>query len=104
MNTVKAFERPPMQVRVLPTGLTDLLTRLADHAPAVVTALRNRPRGVLREIGPTLRNGLTTQLTELRTELDAALAELLTGPAPHRPATDPLPPTPKPQPPIHITK
>ena len=85
-------QRPPMQVRIEPAGLRDFIAALAAYAPPMETALRALPRDVaaLRE-----RAGITTQLVRLRDAIDDALRAI------ERPASDPLPPTPKPTPHIH---
>lgn len=98
MNTLKAFQRPPMQVRVSDPALTDFIAQLAAHAPAVETALRLRRRGLLASLPREQRTGLRCQLAQLRDTIADALAEL------ERPATDPLPPTPKPVTETDITK
>lgn len=98
MSALKALQRPPMQVRVQPAGLTQFLSTICAHAPGLAAALKTRPR-FLGSIDPFTRDGLVTHLRDLRSEIDATLREL--GP---RPASDPLPPTPKPQPCIQTAK
>ncbi len=107
-STLRPGEKPALQVRITPAGTTAFAIAMAEHAAPLETALRQRPADLS---GLLSMPGLPTQLRRLRDALDATLRELaqaerdaIAGNLSPRPFTDPLPPTPKPQPRTHITK